>query len=177
MKKLSILLILGSFAGSPVYSQENGYLDKVQTIDSTIETLYGVISGEAGEKRDWELFKFLFTADAQLIPSGPNREGVVGYRAWSPEVYIEKAGASLEENGFFEKEIFRVTETFGTVTHIFSTYESYKSESDAEPFTRGINSIQLMNDGNRWWIVNIYWTGEREDNPIPKKYLPKKKKR
>jgi len=25
---------------------------------------------------------------------------------------------------------------------------------------RGIKSIQLFNDGKRWWIVNIYWTQE-----------------
>jgi len=35
----------------------------------------------------------------------------------------------------------------------------------------GCNSIQLMNDGARWWIVSIYWTGETPANLIPKKYL------
>lgn len=165
---LSILLLIQTS-----YSQESKYIDKVQTLDSTIETLYAVISGEAGEKRDWELFKFLFTADAQLIPSGPNPEGKIGYRSMTPNGYIETSGKWLETNGFFEKEIYRVTETFGSVTHIFTTYESYRSEADEKPFTRGINSIQLMNDGTRWWILNIYWTGETENNAIPKKYLPK----
>lgn len=173
MKKLVYVLLI-SFLIPSVGSSQDERLSKVKTLDSTIETLYAVISGEAGEKRDWELFKFLFTADAQLIPSGPNPEGQVGYRSWTPSMYIEEAGSYLETNGFFEKEIYRVAETFGSVTHIFSTYESYYSESDAEPFTRGINSIQLMNDGERWWVVNIYWTGESEDNPIPRKYLPKK---
>lgn len=152
--------------------QDEPGLDKVKTIDSTIETLYSVISGEAGEKRDWDLFRYLFTADAQLIPSYTDDNGQITYRAMSPEGYIERSGAWLEENGFFEKEIFRVTESFGQVTHMFSTYESYRSESDEKPFTRGINSIQLMNDGERWWIVNIYWTSESESNPIPDKYLP-----
>lgn len=170
MKRIVIVvfIVIISFGSSA----QTDYLRKVQTLDSTIETLYSVISGEAGEKRDWELFKYLFTEDAMLIPSGPNEEGKVGYRAMTPQGYIETSGVWLEENGFFEKEIFRVTETFGSVTHIFSTYESYRSESDEEPFTRGINSIQLMNDGERWWVVNIYWTGERKDNPIPAKYLP-----
>ncbi len=147
-------------------------LSNVQTLDSTIETLYGVISGEAGEKRDWELFKFLFTDDAQLIPSYKDENGKVTYLAMSPEGYIERSGSWLEENGFFEKEINRVVESFGQVTHIFSTYESYRSEKDEKPFARGINSIQLMKSEDRWWIVNIYWTAESEDNPIPEKYLP-----
>ena len=170
MKKLLITISFLSF-GLMAKAQDE-YLSKVKTLDSTIETLYGVISGEAGEKRDWDLFKYLFIADASLIPSGPNEDGKIGYRAMTPQGYIETSGAWLEENGFFEKEIYRVTETFGSVTHIFSTYESYRSESDEKPFARGINSIQLMNDGERWWVVNIYWTAERKDNPIPAKYLP-----
>ena len=38
-------------------------------------------------------------------------------------------------------------------------------------FSNGINSFQLMNDGKRWWVVNIYWQAETTDNPIPAKYL------
>ncbi|MBL4663121.1 MAG: hypothetical protein JKY22_06105, partial [Flavobacteriaceae bacterium] len=67
----------------------------------------------------------------------------------------------------------RTEQTFGNITHIFSTYHSFHSEADELPFMRGINSIQLMNDGKRWWIMNIYWTQETEENPIPKGYLPK----
>ena len=78
------------------------------------------------------------------------------------------------ENGFFEKEIHREVNTFGNITQAFSTYESFRSETDELPFARGINSIQLLNDGNRWWIINIYWTQESEQNPIPEAYLPKK---
>jgi uncharacterized protein YciI len=37
---------------------------------------------------------------------------------------------------------------------------------------RGINSIQLLYDNNRWWVVNIYWSQESKSNPIPEGYLP-----
>src|SRR2546423_153887 len=62
-------------------------------------------------------------------------------------------------------------EQFGNIAHIFSTYESRHAKDDAQPFQRGINSIQLMNDGKRWWIVTIFWQGEDEKNPLPSKYL------
>jgi hypothetical protein len=42
---------------------------------------------------------------------------------------------------------------------------------DAKPFQRGINSIQLMNDGQRWWVVTIFWQGEDAKTPLPEKYL------
>ena len=174
MKKYSFILLFFMMV-SPIVAQENetSYLNQVQTLDGTLNTLYGVISGEKGEARDWELFKFLFKPNAKLIPSGKNKQGLYGLRYMTPNDYIESSGAWLVENGFFETEIHRSVETFGNITQVFSTYESFRSKSDTAPFMRGINSIQLLNDGNRWWIVNIYWTQETKDNPIPSKYLPK----
>jgi hypothetical protein len=145
----------------------------VLTLDSTIKTLYAVISGEKGQKRNWKQFKFLFYPDAKLIPSGKDIEGNFGIRYMSPNDYVESSGNWLVENGFFEKEVHRKIDTFGFITHVFSTYESFYNETDKNPFMRGINSIQLVNDGKRWWIVNVFWTNETEDNPIPKAYLPK----
>ena len=175
MKKTPFLLVL-IFAVSMVgKAQENetNYLESVQTLDSTLVTLYGVISGEKGEERNWELFKFLFKPNAKLIPSGENREGKTGLRYMSPDDYIESSGNWLVGNGFFENEIHRTVQTFGSLTQVFSTYESFHSKNESEPFMRGINSIQLLNDGKRWWIVNIYWTQETKENPIPSPFLPK----
>ena len=66
-----------------------------------------------------------------------------------------------------------MTEQFGQIAHAFSTYESRHAPDDAKPSQRGINSIQLMNDGKRWWIVTIFWQGEDEKTPLPEKYLKK----
>lgn len=144
----------------------------VSLLDSTIKTLYSVISGEKGVERNWKQFKFLFKPDAKLIPSWKDKTGTYKVRYMKPDDYIKNSGKWLVENGFFEKEIHRTVNTFGNITQVFSTYEAFKSESDEEPFMRGINSIQLLYDGERWWIVNIYWTQESYYNPIPKAYLP-----
>jgi len=89
----------------------------------------------------------------------------------TPEDYIARSGAMLEERGFFEKEIARRTEAFGSIAHCWSTYESRSKADDEKPFQRGINSIQVMNDGKRWWIVSVYWQGEDANNKLPEKYL------
>ena len=146
---------------------------KVKTLDSTIKTLYAVISGEKDEKRNWELFKYLFKPGAKLIPSGKSTDNLYKVRYMTPENYIESSNDWLVKNGFFEKEIHRTVNTYGNISHVFSTYESFTSESKEKPFMRGINSIQLLNDGKRWWVINIYWTQESSENPIPKKYLDK----
>ncbi len=173
-RSISLITILFSLSISiQAQSLNEKNINKVQTLNSTISTLYAVISGEKGQERDWELMKFLFHPEAKLIPSGKNKEGVYVARYMTPDDYIERNGKWLVDEGFFEKEIHRSVNTFGNITQVFSTYESYKSEADEMPFMRGINSIQLLNDGERWWILNIYWTQESQENPIPKEYLPK----
>ena len=174
MKNLLLFTFFTFLLYLNISSQERNtnYTDKVNTINSTIETLYSVISGEKGIERDWELMHYLFHPDAKMIPSGYNKEGKFKAHYITPDQYIEQSGKWLVENGFFEKEIHRTVNTFGNISHVFSTYEAFGSEADKEPFMRGINSIQLLFDGKRWWILNIHWSQESENNPIPKEYLP-----
>lgn len=140
--------------------------EDVGSIDAIMAAVYDVISGEAGEPRDWDRMRSLFIPGARLIP---NQGGQV--MVMSVEDYIERGSAFFAQNGFFEAEISRKTDRYGDIVQIFSTYEAYKSADDAEPFLRGINSFQLVYQNDRWWIVTIFWEAESEDNPIPEKYL------
>jgi hypothetical protein len=143
----------------------------VATEDAILAALYDVISGPAGKARDWDRMRSLFVPGARLIPTGIGRDGAVRHRVMTVEDYVKGSGPMLEKEGFFENEVARTTERFGNVAHAFSTYESRHKAGEA-PFARGINSIQLLNDGTRWWVVTIFWDSEREGNPIPARYLP-----
>lgn len=148
---------------------------KVQTLHKTIKALYEVISAEKNEDRNWKQFKFLFYPNAKLIPTGLSPEFEFKAKYLTPDEYIKNSEKWLKINGFIEKEIHREVNIFGNIAHVFTTYQCYHSKTDKKPFMRGINSIQLINDENRWWIVNLLWAKETEDNPIPKGYLPRKK--
>ena len=143
----------------------------VATMDAVVAALYDVISGPAGQKRNWDRFRSLFVPGARLIPTGRRPTGEVVSRVRTPEEYIQGSAPQLEQNGFFEKEVSRRIEKFGNIVHIFSTYEARRKTEDEKPFMRGINSIQLMNDGKRWWIVTVFWQAEDEKNPLPAEYL------
>lgn len=146
--------------------------DDVESIDAIVTALYDVISGPAGEARDWDRFRSLHIPQARLIPSGRSQQtGEFGHQVWSVEDFITATGPLMERDGFFETEVARTTERFGSIAHAFSTYESKWTPDDPEPFQRGINSIQLMHDGTRWYVMNIFWTAERPDLPIPERYL------
>ncbi|GLC24725.1 DUF6265 family protein [Roseisolibacter agri] len=143
----------------------------VASVDAILAALYDVISGPAGQKRDWDRMRSLFAPGARLIPTGRTADGSFRQRTWTVEEYIANAGVGLETNGFFEREIGRRTETYGNIVHAFSAYDSRRTAADPQPFARGINSIQLWNDGTRWWVVTVFWEGERPDNPIPAQYI------
>jgi hypothetical protein len=148
----------------------------VASIDSIMKAVYDVISGDAGKVRDWDRFRSLFHKDARLIPSGKNTQtGVIGARVLSAEDYITRSGPMLEKNGFHERELARHVDQYGNIAQVFSTYVSFHKADDKEPFMRGINSFQLMNDGKRWWVITIYWQAETPEVPIPKEWLKNKK--
>lgn len=141
----------------------------VESIDAIIRALYDVISGPVGAPRDWDRMRSLFAPDGRLIPTGQRPDGTGVYRTLSVEDYVRTNGPALIELGFREHEIGRVTERFGSIAHAFSSYEAFRG-GEADPFMKGINSIQLWHDGARWWILSVYWQQASERVPLPLRY-------
>ena len=148
------------------------YPKDVQSLDATVAAIYDVISGPPGA-RDWNRFNSLFAKDARLIAvRAPKEGGKPDLQVMTAMDYAERGGKYFLEHGFFEHELSRKTDSFGAMTHIYSTYESRETK-DGKPTDRGINSMEFFFDGERWWCVEIYWDAERPGNPIPAKYLGK----
>ena len=161
---------------SNIKPQPSNFSADVASIDAIIAAAYDVISGPAGQERDWDRERSLFLTGARLIPTSmapgvTERDANAPLQVLDVEAYRERVQPFFEKNGFYEKEIARSTEQFGDVAQVWSTYESRHSPDDPEPFMRGINSIQLFNDGSRWWIVTIFWQHETAESPIPARYL------
>ena len=142
--------------------------DDVDTIPHIMGTIYDVISGPAGT-RDWERFHSLFYRGAHFIPSHPDKDGTTVAQVHSTDECVDGAKAYFERNGFYESAVANRVEQWDKMAQVWSTYESRHAKGE-KPFQRGINSIQLFNDGKRWWVLNIFWEGEA-GIPIPKQYL------
>jgi hypothetical protein len=143
----------------------------VESIDAIMAAIYDVISGPAGQPRNWDRFRSLMAPNARLIPTGRSREGRATYRALTPDEYVANAGAMLERDGFFEREIGRKLERYGNIVHLMSAYEARRTLADAQPFLRGVNSFQLWFDGTRWYVVTIFWEAETPGNPVPSEWI------
>ena len=150
-------------------AQSKDYSKDVGSVDAIIAALYDVISGDPGVGRDWDRFRNLFKPETRLLPTRKSAQGELTLASLSPEEYVTLFSSRIS-TGFFERELHRVTETFGTVTHAFSTYET-REKKEGPVTNRGINSIQIFNDGKRYYVINIFWCAESMGFPLPDKYL------
>ena len=132
----------------------------VSSIEAILHASYEVISGPAGQPRDWDRFLSLFVPGARLMPvvSGENPR----VRVLTPEDYVRRVEPIFVTESFWERETSREVETIGRIAHVLSHYESLH-DPDGPPFEHGTNSIQLFNDGVRWWIVSIMWNTSRSE--------------
>jgi hypothetical protein len=145
--------------------------EDVGSIDGMIKAYYGVITGPAGRAREWSRDRTLYISDLRFVAMGVDRQGKPVARIQSHQQYVDGSNDAMVEKGFDEREIHRVTQRFGNIAHVFSTYET-REKPDGPLMGRGINSIELFWDGKRWWIASAIWDDERPDSPIPKEYLP-----
>jgi len=136
----------------------------VKSIDSILTALYAVISGPAGD-RDWNHFRSLFAKDARLT-SDTKESADHPARLMSPDEYITLAGGYFKSHAFYENAIVNKVDRFGNIAQVFSSYESRNAPNE-KPFARGINSIQLFYDQNRWYVLSILWDEETPTNPLP----------
>ena len=145
--------------------------EDVKSMDAILRAIYDVISGPAGG-RDWSRFRSIFLPQARFTQVGTAPDGSKMVLTWSVDEFVRDAGEVFSKEPFYEKAIVNQPQSFGNVTQVFSSYESRHSPSD-KPFDRGINSIQLLNDGKRWWVLSILWDSERADNPLPANFAGK----
>jgi hypothetical protein len=137
------------------------------TVESTVRELYSVISGPAGQARDWDRLRSIFAPGARMVPvvvTGGSRRAI----SWTVEDYIKNSGPYLEQKGFFEREVKATVERYGPVAHVWSQYECWMGQQEGEPDDRGVNSIQLSHDGQRWWVQSVSWSSEKSGaGPAP----------
>lgn len=175
---VSLLLVTRLATAQGVAPKEPAPAGGAASVDAAVSELYASVTHAAGTTPDFDRMRRIFHSSGKLVP--PKAPEATDFRPMTVDQFserIEKFAADRKAKGqpltgFFEREIARRTDCFGNVCHVFSTYESRRSPSDATPFERGINSIQLVNDGKRWWIASVIWDAERPANPIPAPYLP-----
>lgn len=141
----------------------------VLTIDGIIKAFYEVVSGEAGEKRQWERDLSIHNPNA-IYSYLDNVGGELKQVTMSLKDFHKETDAMVLETAFFESEINREVRIFGNIAHVWSTYET-RLIKNGPVARRGINSIQLFFENGKWSIVSLIFERERAEK-IPKTFEP-----
>jgi hypothetical protein len=188
---LAAAVVLGSLLSAHAFAQESaappaktrssmtrssaaGAADGA-SVDAIVKGLYESVSHGPDAEPDWRRMRDIFLPVGMLIPPKPARDDI--FTVLDVDQYEERtkkwmaaAKAKGDPTSFYETEVSRKMDCFGNVCQVFSTYASRHAPSDEKPFMRGINSIQLVGDGKRWWVASVAWDTEKEGNPIPPQY-------
>ena len=138
--------------------------------ESIVAALYDVISGPAGQARDWARFRALFADSARLIPAAPQSDAAAP-RVLTPEDYVQRTSDVVHEERVLRARSGAALGGFGTIAHVFSTSQVGGAPRTTRHRWRADQLIQLMRHANRWWVVSVMWDQERTDNPIPPDYV------
>lgn len=134
--------------------------------DILVRTLYEIVSGPANSAKDWARLERLHAPGALITPT-QHRPGTPFSAA--PQTlasFIALNERLFAKTGFHEREIFQRIERYGHIAHVWSGYET--REHPAGPVqARGINSFQLLNDGQRWCVLSATWDSDTPDHPMP----------
>lgn len=169
-----MLGVLGAvFAHSHARAQSDStqWRGDVATLDAIIEAYYDVVSGPAGGVIDTARDHYLHHPEARITlyrrqPGQPVNVDVVPLSE-----YHRRVGVGPRAQAFYEREIHRVEHVFGNMATVWSTYE-YRNTPDGPATGRGINTITLARDADRWWITGWGFESETSSARIPSQYLP-----
>lgn len=134
----------------------------VASIEAILVALYECISGPAGAPRNWARFHYLHRPESLSLRTVVREDGGYESQVFTNDEYIANVEPLFAQMAFYEIETAHRVERFGQVAHVWSKYEARSSPDSPDVIKRGANSIQLFNDGRRWWIVSTIWDNERE---------------
>ena len=168
---LAILCVL--VVALPVAADERvpvpGLAEAARTPEGLVRALYDMVSFDAGPEPDWEMFRQVFLEEALLVFSP---RGDQPMRPMSVDDFIEDWRAffrdyEIGDKGFYETiAALEVTE-FGGMAHAFVIFEPRIGKEAPEQQLRGLDSIELSFDGERWWVAAITTEFEGPGKTIP----------
>jgi len=128
--------------------------------------LDAAISGPADKDR--ACMKALLLPEARMIFVSVGTDGAPTYTLRTLDDWIARVKARGHAAVKEEQLKFHI-ERYGNIAHLWSTYALH---SDGTQDSRGINSIEAINEAGGWRIASIMVQTESATAPLPKEYQP-----
>ncbi len=133
--------------------------------ETLVRALYAIVSGPADSAHDWARLERLHAPGAIITPT--QHRGATAFAAAPQTIasFIELNKRLFASRGFHEREMFQRVQRFGHIAHVWSGYET-REHPDGPVEGRGINSFQLLNDGQRWCVLAATWDTDTPGHPM-----------
>lgn len=143
-------------------------ISALDTVASVVDALYDALSFAGGSQPNYALVRAIFHPQARITPPAEDTAGSLSPMA--VDDYIEIFHKRLVEDGITDQggrelEIHRHTLTFNRVAHVFSSYQ-FVLLGASKPLVSGVNTIQLVYENERWWILSLSWDRAREGQSL-----------
>jgi hypothetical protein len=143
--------------------------------EACVHALYEVISGPPELPRDWDRFRALCRPDARFLLATVGPDGNPQTESWDLEGFIRDGTKDFAARGLWEHELVGHTDRFGRIAHVFSMYASRLDHADTAVVSRGVNSIQLIEElsggAAAWRIAHLTWDRERVGNMLQPEFV------
>ena len=151
--------------------QKEARPEDVSSIDGMIKAYYEVVSGPAGQPRDWGRDATLYISGVRFVVISKDKNGKTTAQSMSHQEFVDSSDATMVREGFYEQEIHRIMHAAGDVAHVLSTSENALSPNGPAQ-GHSIDSLELYWDGKRWWITGANVWEMRSRQAIPSEFLP-----
>src|SRR5437870_5150310 len=108
----------------------------VATVDGIVRAYYDVITGPAGQPRQWSRDRSLYIADLRFVATGVGKQGPYA-RVMDHQASVDGSDSSMVHDGFLEREVHRVTRSYGDIVQVFSTYDERRTADGPVEGRRG----------------------------------------
>lgn len=132
---------------------------------SLVKALYDIVSGPANHAKDWARLQRLHAPGALITPTQHGRDVAFAAAPQTLSKFIALNERLFGNRGFHERETFQRVQRFGHIAHVWSGYET-REEPGGTVQSRGINSFQLLNDGQRWCVLSATWDTHTPEHPM-----------
>jgi hypothetical protein len=168
IRLVPLLASLACLAASPG-TQTHLSAEAASTPEGLIRALYDMVSFDAGPEPDWEMFREVFLDDAVLVfsPSRAQPMRVMGVDGFIQDWRDFFRDAELAGKGFHETIAGLEVTEFGGLAHAFVIFEPRIGTEPPPRQIRGLDSIELCYDGERWWVAAITTEFEGPGKTIP----------
>jgi hypothetical protein len=145
--------------------------EDVSSIDGILKAYYEVVSGPAGQPRQWDRDATLYIPEVRFVVITEDKDGNATAVSMTHQDFVDSFESAMPGKPFFERSSHHVIRRAGNIAHVVSAAEQATSLDGPYKFG-GMDSLELFFDGKRWWIAGAnLWEVNVKAHPVPAEFL------